>query len=144
MTAEMPDAHGPVVVGVDGSSSSREALRWAARYAQLAGAELLALIAWHLPEIYAYTGRDYEEDSRKQLEALLLEVLGPEPVVQVTSRVVEGRAAGVLIEASQHAAVLVVGTRGRGGFEGMLLGSVSRHCVEHAACPVVVVPLPGQ
>lgn len=143
MTTEMTDAHGLVVVGVDGSPSSREALRWATRYAELTGAELLAVIAWHLPEIYAYTGRDYEEDARRQLETLLMEVLGPEPVVRVTPRVVEGRAAGVLIEESKHAAVLVIGTRGRGGFEGMLLGSVSRHCVEHAACAVVVVPLPG-
>lgn len=129
-----------VVVGVDGSQSSKHALRWAVRQAELTGAELVAVTAWHLPEMYGYVSRDYDVDAANILNRVLKGVLDPPPAVQVTPRVVEGRAASVLIEASKDADLLVLGTRGHGGFEGMLLGSVSQHCVHHAACPVVVVP----
>ena len=138
----MTEAHEPVVVvGIDGSESSKHALRWAVRQAQLTGAELVALTAWHLPEMYGYVSRDYDVDAANMLDRVLKEVLDPPPEVRVTPRVVEGRTASVLIDASKDADLLVLGTRGHGGFEGMLLGSVSQHCVNHAACPVVVVPL---
>lgn len=137
----MTEAHEPVVVvGIDGAESSKQALRWAVRQAKLTGAELVAVTAWHLPEMYGYVSRDYDVDAANLLDRVLTEVLDPLPAVQVTPRVVEGRAASVLIEASKEAELLVLGTRGHGGFEGMLLGSVSQHCVHHAACPVVVVP----
>ncbi|GAB2731415.1 universal stress protein [Nocardioides pakistanensis] len=137
----MPEAHEPVVVvGIDGSESSKQALRWAVRQAELTGAELVAVTAWHLPEMYAYVSRDYDVDAANLLDGVLKEVLDPPPDVPVTRRVMEGRAASVLIDASQDADLLVLGTRGHGGFEGMLLGSVTQHCVHHAACPVVVVP----
>ncbi len=137
----MTDARGPlIVVGIDGSDASKHALRWAVGQAELSGAELVALTAWHLPEMYGYVSRDYDVDAANMLEGVLKEVLEPPPAVTVRSRVVEGRAASVLIEASKDADLVVLGTRGRGGFEGMLLGSVSQHTVQHAACPVVVVP----
>jgi nucleotide-binding universal stress UspA family protein len=130
-----------VVVGVDGSESSRAAVRWAADQAEATGAELVAVIAWHLPEMYAYVSRGYGDDARKMLDATLEKTLDLSSPVKVTTRVLEGRPAAVLLEASKDADLLVVGTRGHGGFEGMLLGSVSQHCVQHATCPVVVVPL---
>ncbi len=134
------DADRPViVVGVDGSQCSLEALRWAARQAELTGAELHAVMAWSLPEIYSYTPRDFQGDARKALEDAIERALGQEPRVQVTAQVVEGHAARTLIDASGDAQLLVVGCRGHGGFAGMLLGSVSEHCVGHAECSVVVV-----
>lgn len=128
-----------IVVGVDGSESSLEALRWAARQAELTNAELHAVMAWHLPEIYAYEPIDYEEKARHALETAVEQALGPNPSVPVISSVEPGSPASVLIDASRNAQLLVVGSHGHGGFAGMLLGSVGQHCVSHADCPVVVV-----
>ena len=134
------DTGRPVIVaGVDGSQCSLEALRWAARQAELTGAELHAVMAWSLPEIYSYTPRDFQGDARKALKDAVEQALGHEPGVRVTAQVVEGHPAEVLVEASRGAQLLVVGCRGHGGFAGMLLGSVSEHCVGHAECSVVVV-----
>ena len=82
---------------------------------------------------------DFAEDARNMLTATIEEVLGASPQVVATPKLVSGDAAPVLIEASRDAALLVVGGSEHGGFAGMLLGSVSQHCVQHAACPVVVV-----
>ena len=128
-----------IVAGVDGSHCSLEALRWAARQAELTGAELHAVMAWSLPEIYSYTPRDLEGDARKALEQAIEQALGRQPRVPVTAQVVEGHAAEALIDASRDAQLLVVGRQGHGAFTGMLLGSVSQHCVAHAHCPVVVI-----
>ena len=134
------DADRPVIVaGVDGSQCSLEALRWAARQSELTGAELHAVMAWSLPEIYSYTPRDFQGDARKALEDAIEQALGQEPRVPVIAQIVEGHPARALIEASRDAQLLVVGCRGHGGFAGMLLGSVSEHCVSHAECSVVVV-----
>lgn len=134
------DADRPfIVAGVDGSECSLEALRWAARQAELTGAELHAVMAWSLPEIYSYTPRDFEGDARKTLEDAIEQALGKQPRVSVIAQVVEGHAAVALIDASRDAQLLVVGSQGHGAFTGMLLGSVSQHCVGHAHCPVVVV-----
>ena len=127
-----------IVVGVDGSESSRYALRWAARQAECADADVRAVMAWHLPEIYSYEPRDYEADARDALDDVVKETLGSDPRVSVVTQVVAGDAAPVLIAASRDAELLVVGSHGHGGFRGMLLGSVSQHCVSHAHCPVVV------
>ncbi|MGC2374713.1 MAG: universal stress protein [Solirubrobacteraceae bacterium] len=134
------DTDRPVIVaGVDGSQCSLEALRWAARQAELTGAELHAVMAWSLPEIYSYTPRDFQADARKALEDAIEQSLGKQPRVPVTAQVVEGHPARALSDASRDAQLLVVGSRGHGAFTGMLLGSVSQHCVSHAQCPVVVV-----
>ena len=128
-----------IVVGVDGSECSHDALRWAARHAELTGAVLHAVMVWHLPEIYGYVPRDYEADARKALDGAVETALGPDRRAQITTRVVEGHPAAELIEASRGADLLVVGCRGHGGFAGLPLGSVGQHCVGHAECPVVVV-----
>lgn len=129
-----------IVVGVDGSQGSEDALRWAARYAELIGADLDALIAWSLPEIYAYASRDYAADARAALTRSVERALGPDGAEHVTLHVVEGHPATALTAHCPGAQMLVVGKHGHGGFVGMSLGSVSHHCVSHACCPTVVVP----
>lgn len=132
-----------IVVGVDGSACAQDALRWAHRYAEAMGGRIVAVTAWHYPPTPAGPGivppTDYNpQDTARQVlaEAVATEGLDSTSVDQV---VVEGNPAGVLIDRSEQADLLVVGTRGHGGFTGMLLGSVSAHCVHHAHCPVVVV-----
>lgn len=136
-----------IVVGVDGSETSKDALRWAARQAELTGAQLEAVTVWQLPVSYGaardFAGVDFAEEAEETLRAAVGEVLGASPRVPVAQRVIEGHPGRVLLEASLHAALLVVGSRGRGGFTGMLLGSVSQHCVQHAVCPVVVIRHPA-
>jgi nucleotide-binding universal stress UspA family protein len=82
---------------------------------------------------------NFEAEVRKDLDATLAEVMKDHPDVTVTPVVVEGHPAQVMVEASRDAELLVVGSRGRGAFTGMVLGSVSQHCVQQAECPVVVV-----
>ncbi|HZC99118.1 MAG TPA: universal stress protein [Actinomycetes bacterium] len=140
------NATGPraVVVGVDGSEASKDALRWALGYARQTGAEVHALSAWQYPPSFAWAPAildqiDLEGDARRMLKGTVEEVAGAYQDVVVRSVVVEGPPALMLAKAAEHAQVLVVGNRGHGAFAGMLLGSVSTHCVHHASCPVVVV-----
>jgi nucleotide-binding universal stress UspA family protein len=131
-----------IVVGVDGSESSREALRWAAGQAKLSGAELDAVTTWKLPTEWAVPypeGLDPEADASKVLEETVRAVLGEHPDVEVHTRVFEGHPAPSLVDVARGAQLLVVGSHGHGAFTGMLLGSVSEHCVSHSPCPVVVV-----
>lgn len=137
-----------VVVGVDGSGASRSALRLAAEEAQAHGATLVALTAWQAtPPIAGPTGRppameigDEPQDTvAGELSATVAEVLGAEVGAAVTTRVVEGQPAKALIDASGDADLVVVGTRGHGGFVGLLLGSTSQQVAAHAHCPVLVV-----
>ena len=133
-----------IVVGVDGSPASIKALSWAIRQAKLTGAEVEAVTAWSFPVGYGMApvgdeGIDFEGDAGKILAEALAEVSGIEPGVAITSSVLEGNAADVLLHEAKGADLLVVGSRGHGGFAGMLLGSVSQHCVQHAGCPVLVL-----
>jgi nucleotide-binding universal stress UspA family protein len=136
---------GRIVVGVDGSEASRDALTWAARQAALTGASLQVIMTWHVPtaaygaQIPMPSDYDFIADSERELGTVVSEVLGPQPGIGVSMVVMEGHPANRLIEASVGAEMLVVGSRGHGAFSGMLLGSVSEHCVAHASCPVVVV-----
>jgi nucleotide-binding universal stress UspA family protein len=132
------------VVGVDGSAQSKAALCWAARYAALAHTPLRVIAAWRLPTDYGWTvpvpeGWDPEADTARMLERALSEVLGSEVASGIAVSVVQGPPAKVLTEASESASLVVVGGRGRGGFTGTLLGSVSSFVAAHAHCPVVVV-----
>ncbi|HSU35457.1 MAG TPA: universal stress protein [Propionibacteriaceae bacterium] len=138
-----------IVVGVDGSDTSRAALRWAYDEAASHGASLTVVTAWHsppLPQLPPYGSLPPEGyfDQPKHNALALLDGLtaglgdGP-PRVDVRSVVEEGNPVQVLIEQSAGADLLVVGSRGHGGFAGMLLGSVSHHLVAHSKCPVVVV-----
>lgn len=128
-----------IVVGVDGSESSEEALAWAVHQAELTGAVVQAIIAWDpLGSYYVFAGKsyDYEGIARQVLANTIIKVGNP---AGVQADVVQGNPAQVLIEASAGADLLVIGSRGHGGFVGALLGSVSQHCIHHAACPVVVI-----
>lgn len=138
-----------IVVGVDGSPLSIEALKWAARFESTVGGPITAIAAWHIPASavgfaeYPGVGWNPEEDAAKVLESALKDAFGDQAPAGLTARTVQGRPAQVLVEASRDASMLVVGSRGLGGFMGLLLGSVSRACAEHAACPVMVLHAPG-
>ncbi|MEW1812138.1 universal stress protein [Pseudarthrobacter phenanthrenivorans] len=137
-----------IVVGVDGSEHGQCALVWAAREAQRRGRPLHIVTAYSVP-IFAASGLDggyaTVDDSviREGAEAIVRQALEKVAAydVDVTSSVENGDAAGVLLEISETAELLVVGTRGRGGFVGRLLGSVSSALPAHAKCPTVTVPL---
>jgi nucleotide-binding universal stress UspA family protein len=137
-----------IVVGVDGSGSSKEALAWAIQQAELTGATVEAVIAWHYPIAFAggpyapigsATDADVAGTAERVLSAAISETVDPAVTVKVSSTVREGNAPKILIEAADGADLLVVGSRGHGGFTEALLGSVSQHCVHHARCPVVIV-----
>jgi nucleotide-binding universal stress UspA family protein len=132
---------GPVVVvGLDGSQHSLEALRWAARYARGVGAVLRPVVAWSFSGSAEYVFHpDFESVAKEHLDDALRVLRTEFHDVAVEPAIVHGSAASVLIDASGDADLLVVGTRGHGGFTGMLLGSVSQQCLHHAACPVAVV-----
>ena len=132
-----------IVVGVDGSACSEQALRWALRQAWLTHAALYAVIAWSLPSFYGYVAVtdsiDWAGDARLALEQAVKNTMEPGTAVPLYEQVVQGHPAQVLLDTAHDAELLVVGSRGHGGFTGMLLGSVSQHLVCHARCPVVVV-----
>jgi nucleotide-binding universal stress UspA family protein len=134
---------GRIVVGVDGSAHSEQALRWAARLAAIFSARLEAVTAWDFPAAYGFVSvpSDWDPagDMREVLDETVRAVFGDQPPVGLQRQVREGGAAKVLIEASQGAIMLVVGSRGHGGFAGLLLGSVSANVAEHAPCPVLVI-----
>jgi nucleotide-binding universal stress UspA family protein len=136
-----------IVAGVDGSPSSVTALRWAIDEAARTGDTVAAVIAWeYLPAVgldWVPLGVDQDVDPRAIAERTLTEALdkaaGSDRRVAVERRVVEGYASSVLVDASAHADLLVVGSRGHGPFTDALLGSVSQNCAHHAKCPVVIV-----
>lgn len=137
------DAEGKVVVGVDGSESSIEALRFAARVAPALDARVHAVGCWHFPEMYAgYVPPDFdafEASAAKVLAEAIDKAYGPDAPEGLTTELVRGPAPEKLVEAGAGARMLVVGRRGHGGFLGLHLGSVSSACVAHADCPVLVM-----
>ncbi len=145
---------GSIVVGVEGSDASRAALRWGAEEARLRDARLTAVHVWSFvppqpmgePGMLAVPAGDLagqlssgQEASESVLRSTVLETLGSTPDREVEERLVEGDAGEVLVELSAEADLVVVGSRGAPGLAAALLGSVSRHVVDHATCPVVVV-----
>jgi nucleotide-binding universal stress UspA family protein len=133
-----------IVVGVDGSEAGREALQWALDDARRRNAAVEAVHAWHQPGVMSYGYLDqidmapFEEDARRVLDAAVdgADVSG----VAVERKLIPGGAAIVLVEEAKGASLLVVGSRGRGGFTGLMLGSVSQQVAHHAPCPVVIIP----
>jgi nucleotide-binding universal stress UspA family protein len=132
-----------IVVGVDGSGSSRAALRWAIEQAKLTGASVDALMAWQYPTavVDRLSGpeADFERVTTDALAEVLKQEADPQPGVQVRPVVAEGHPADALVRASGDADLLVVGGRGLGGFVSAVVGSVSLQCVLHARCPVLVM-----
>ena len=144
MSSYAEPSRGKIVVGVDGSASSQQALRWAARQARLTGEELYAVAAWDYPAGVGWGAVvlediDWSGNAGKALDDAVTASLHPDEADRVQRSVVQGYPARVLLDAAADADLLVVGSRGRGGMVGMLLGSVSRHVVTNARCPVVVV-----
>jgi nucleotide-binding universal stress UspA family protein len=138
-----------IVVGVDGSDSSRAALHWAYDEATHHSATLSVVSTWHpaampmTPPYGSLPPEGYADQPRQEalnlLERLIAALEARKPAVDVRTVISEGNPAEVLIERSKEADLMVVGSRGHGGFKGMLLGSVSQHLVAHSDCPVVVV-----
>jgi nucleotide-binding universal stress UspA family protein len=148
-----------IVVGVDGSPSSTDALRWAVPEARAHQARLLAVYAYdYAPSwsVYAYaesgvavpppeqieeTTDQAHQRAQQLLDNVLAEVCGEDVDVRIEPRAVANRRpAAALLEEAAGADLLVVGSRGRGGFVGLMLGSVSQQVIQHAPCPVVIVP----
>jgi nucleotide-binding universal stress UspA family protein len=132
------------VVGVDGSDHSRMALRWAAAAAGAAGVPVRAVQSWIHPRSAVLpiapvpvSAEEMDEQTHQAITAITTEVLTSSPAV--TTDVLRGPPAGALLGTVTPDSVLVLGSRGLGGFAGLLLGSVSQECVEYASCPVVVV-----
>ena len=132
-----------IVVGIDGSADSKQALRWAVRQAEVTGAEVRAVCAWEVPVtillLPTATEEDYAARAVAVLDETLTQVVGDDPPVEVRAEAAEGRPARVLATQSEGADLLVIGSHGRGELPGMHLGSVASYCVHHAPCPVVLL-----
>jgi nucleotide-binding universal stress UspA family protein len=130
-----------IVVGVDGSPQSQKAVAWAVEQAKKTGGTVELMIAWARPVSYGLplvvAGLDPEALARETVEKTATDI--DLPADRVITNIVHGAAPTILVERSSQADLLVVGSRGHGGFAELLLGSVSAHAVHHAACPVVVV-----
>jgi nucleotide-binding universal stress UspA family protein len=144
MATEPHPAGTRIVVGVDGSEPSKLALSWAVRIAATTGASIDAVMAWHFPVNYGWgfvppDEWDPETDATKCLSDTVHETLSAERPSGLRLLVRQGLPAKVLLDESKGATMLIVGSRGHGGFAGLLLGSVSANCAEHAECPVLVI-----
>ena len=132
-----------IVVGIDGSPGAARALAWALQEARLRGCALQ--VVYSFPALVSYAGttaHEFYPQVAKEAEQVFEQALADLPglaEVPLERTLVSGSPAGHLVDASRGAALLVVGSRGLGGFRDMLLGSVSTHCMHHAHCPVVVV-----
>jgi nucleotide-binding universal stress UspA family protein len=140
-----------IVVGIDGSPAAAAALAWAVDEARVHDARLHVVYAWNIsPLVYAspYAVQategllEAEREAATTLATTALEGVDTSGV-DVQHSVLEGLPAETLLEAAENADLLVVGSRGRGGFAGLLLGSVSQQCAQHAKCPVVIVRAPS-
>jgi len=137
----------PVVVGVDGSRTSTEAISFAARFADAIGAPVLGVAA--APDPLRSIAREIvvseqhstsvRQDAERFLHQAMAGLRADYPDLVVGSKVLDIEPADALVQAAENAQLIVVGSHGRGGFAGMLLGSVSRSVLHHAPCPVAVV-----
>jgi nucleotide-binding universal stress UspA family protein len=149
---------GVIVVGVDGSEPSHEALRWAVAESELREARIVAVHVWSFvppvpiaePGMFPIPSGDYPGQleaeraaAMEELEAALAEALPSAATAEIESKLVEGDAGDALVEEAAGADLLVVGSSGRSGIASVLLGSVSRHVISHAPCAVVVVKASG-
>ena len=143
MTSASRSSGGRIVVGFDGSPSSLDALSWAAQQAERTGASLDIVMCWQWPSSSGWAmpvpeGFDPEDDVRRMLDTALASLRASHSGIAVEGRIVQGHPSPILVEASEGADLLVVGSRGHGEFVGMVIGSVSEYCAAHAHCPVLV------
>jgi nucleotide-binding universal stress UspA family protein len=141
-----------IIVGVDGSEHARTALAWAADEARLRSATLEVAMVWSYPYYADPVGgvyprmagfADLEQQEQNVLDAEIARVIGENTNgLTVDAKLLAGSTVPTLLEAAAGADLLVVGSRGRGGFGSLLLGSTSQHLVHHAPCPIVIVPTP--
>ena len=132
-----------VVVGVDGSPSSKNALRWAIWHADQNEGRIVAVRAWDVPGLYAWDvpgPEQFAQQTSMALEETINEVTS-QPPVQISHDVIQGQPVEALLNAAENvnADLLVVGNRGHGGFAGALLGSVSQSVLHHSSVPVEIV-----
>jgi nucleotide-binding universal stress UspA family protein len=141
-----------IVVGIDGSAQAERAVDWALEECRVHGEELVLVHVWQFPPVGLIPSpgdtppdsfQDFTDLAGELLARVTDDVKRRASDVAVTSRVVEGHPAAALVDASSGARLLVLGSRGLGGFKGMLMGSVSTACAQHARCPVVIVPDEG-
>jgi nucleotide-binding universal stress UspA family protein len=154
MSAQSTSGGPRIVAGVDGSSSSRAALRWAVRQARLTGGTVDAVIAWRIPlvlqssgwaPIYVEEERDFRAEASKKIHTVIGEEVERQDRERVRILLVNDQPAHALLAAAEDADLLVVGSRGHGPFAEAMLGSVGRYCVHHAHCPVLIIRgAPGQ
>ncbi len=137
-----------IIVGIDGSAASEAALRWAVTVADATGGRIVAIATWQVPLTYGWAlmsgGWSPQKEAHQLLDQVVHAVFGENRPANVHVVVEEGNPAKVLIKHSVGAQMLVVGSRGLGGFAGLMLGSVSSACAEHASCPVLVVHEPDK
>ena len=140
-----------IVVGVDGSEGSKTALRWALAEARLRQTSVEAVYAWSFPSASAYawapafdqeTLDSFRAMAKQVLDETVSEVAGEPAGVEIKRTAIEGAPGSVLVEKGKGAELLVVGSRGLGGFRELVLGSIGHQCAHHAPCPVVIVPQP--
>lgn len=141
---------GQIVVGVDGSEHSKRALRWAQREAQLHGHELTALLAWGLfDQLHVGGGESFDPDygpadAAAALVATIADTVGVDAADGIRRVAVCDLPARALLDAAREADMLVLGPRGRGGLQELMVGSVSQACLHHAPCPIAIVRMPDQ
>lgn len=132
-----------IVVGVDGSPSALEALRWSKYLAPVMGAEIEAITTWKVPPAWVAGGwfdaEVLEQIAKSTLESAVHDVFAGSVRTKVIQTTRNSSPVDALVEASRSATLVLVGSRGRGGFAGMVIGSVSSAVAAHAQCPVLVV-----
>jgi nucleotide-binding universal stress UspA family protein len=147
------NVHSVIVVGVDGSAAAARAIDWALDEARTHGDHVVLVHAWQHPVVTMRSIQaepwpgvhhlDIEKVAAEALDAVTQAARKRAPDVPIDFRLVEGHPSKVLVDASSVARLLVVGSRGLGGFKGLLLGSVSSACAHGARCPLVVIPNPA-
>lgn len=139
----MPSQSQTVVVGVDGSDESRNAVRWAAEYVERVGGLVHAVTVWHQPVQFGYrlptSDTELEGSASKLLEDIVSAVKENHPKADLRSRLIRGHVVDELVGLSHQADLMVLGNKGHGAFTGMMVGSVALKLVHHARCPVLVV-----
>ncbi|MCL4552080.1 MAG: universal stress protein [Candidatus Marsarchaeota archaeon] len=134
-----------IIVGVDGSPSSNFALEWAAQEAEIRGSTLELIHAWNYPNLgyggYVAVLEDFEKDAAALLDEVVASVRKNYPRLKLVSSLIQGPTAQTIMDRAKEADMVVVGSRGRGGFSGLLLGSVGQQLVHHCPAPVVIIHL---